>query len=101
MRTIQEMSNLNGQRVLLTGGAGHIGLAAAETLVELGARVAILDKEAACRARVEELNQGRANCAVPIPCDLEDELSTREAGRQAIRELGGLDSLIHCAAFVG
>jgi NAD(P)-dependent dehydrogenase (short-subunit alcohol dehydrogenase family) len=38
---------------------------------------------------------------VPFPCDLLDEQATRATVRQVIRTLGGLDILIHCAAYVG
>ena len=45
MRSIQELMDLSGKVALVTGGAGHIGRAAAETLVELGARVVLIDRD--------------------------------------------------------
>src|SRR2546422_4202582 len=98
MRTIRELSSLGGGRVLLTGGAGHVGLAAAESLIELGARVVLLDLDKrACEERAAALGDR----ALPLACDLSDEQGTRLAVRQAIEMLGGLDVLIHCAAYVG
>jgi NAD(P)-dependent dehydrogenase (short-subunit alcohol dehydrogenase family) len=98
MNSLQEKMNLSGRRALITGGAGHIGFACAEGLYELGATVALLDKEpATCQDRATRLGPR----ALPLQCDLSDEKSTRFAIDSAIQKLGGLDILIHCAAFVG
>lgn len=98
MRSISELSRLDGRAALVVGGAGHVGLAACEALAELGARVAVLDKDAAaCRRRAAALPGG----ALAIPCDLSDEAATRRAVREATKRLGGLDILVHAAAFVG
>jgi NAD(P)-dependent dehydrogenase (short-subunit alcohol dehydrogenase family) len=43
MRTLRELSNLYGKRALVTGGDGHVGGVAIETLKELGAKVASID----------------------------------------------------------
>ncbi|HCQ46652.1 MAG TPA: short-chain dehydrogenase, partial [Achromobacter sp.] len=40
-------SDLRGQRVVITGGAKGIGLATAHAFVRQGARVALLDMDAA------------------------------------------------------
>jgi NAD(P)-dependent dehydrogenase (short-subunit alcohol dehydrogenase family) len=102
MRSLMELSNLSGRRALITGGAGHIGMAAAEALTELGAVVAIVDFDAdICRIKSMELNEKRVNCAVPVSCDLADEQSTRSAVQKVIQELGGLEIIVHSAAFVG
>jgi len=90
--------NLTGRRAYLTGGAGHIGLAVAETLVELGAMVAIVDLDPErCQQRATELGQA----AIPLPCDISSEPELRFSVNEAIKRLGGLDILIHCAAYVG
>jgi len=102
MRRLAEMLNLSGRKALITGGAGHIGLAAGEAMVELGATVAILDVDkAGCEKRVQDLSQFRPGCAVAVPCDLKDEQATRGAVKELIRNLGGLDIVVHCAAYVG
>ena len=99
MRTIQQLMNLSGRTALVAGGAGHLGRAACETLVEMGARVAVLDRRAVDgQAAVKELPPGSA---IALAADLADEKSTRRAVREAVRALGGLDILIHAAAFVG
>jgi NAD(P)-dependent dehydrogenase (short-subunit alcohol dehydrogenase family) len=98
MRKIGELMDLTGRRALVTGGAGHIGQVAAETLIELGAKVGILDRDAeSCQASVDALGP----MSYPLPCDLSDEAATRAAVRQAVDVMDGMDILIHCAAFVG
>ncbi len=103
MRSLKELMDLSGRAVLLTGGAGHVGDAMAEALMELGAAVAVLDRgEEACRLKAEALNRrSHPGRAIPLPCDLGDEAATRGAVQQAIHELKGLDVLVHCAGFVG
>jgi NAD(P)-dependent dehydrogenase (short-subunit alcohol dehydrogenase family) len=94
--------SLSGRRALVAGGAGHLGLAAGEAMAELGATMAILDVDAAgCEKRVQDLSRVRNGCAIAAPCDLRDEQSTRGAVKALIRSLGGLDIVIHCAAYVG
>lgn len=91
MKTLQELGSLKGRRALVTGGAGHIGETACETLAELGAEVAALDLE----------KKKIPSARYFVACDLSDEKATRAAAKKVIAELGGLDILIHCAAFVG
>jgi NAD(P)-dependent dehydrogenase (short-subunit alcohol dehydrogenase family) len=98
MRGLKDLMDLSGRRALVTGGAGHIGSACAETLTELGASVAVVDQsEEACRNVVKKLGTR----ALAHRCDLSDETETRASVASVIDRLGGLDILIHCAAFVG
>ena len=102
MRSVTELMDLSGRRALVTGGAGHIGLAVGETLVELGARVAVLDRdEIMCKERVESLLRLKPGSAVPVPCDLTQEDMTRRAIRGLLGQLGGLEIVVHCAGYVG
>lgn len=91
--------DLRGRRAFVAGGAGHIGRTCCQTLVELGARVAVADVRAHdARAAAAALPEGSA---VALRADLADEASTRRAIGECRRRLGGLDILIHAAAFVG
>lgn len=102
MRSLKELMDLAGCKALLTGGTGYIGLAVGEALIELGANIAILDLDVvACKERAELLARHRKNGAIPLQCDLRDERSTRKAVNAVIKEMGGLDIVIHCAAYVG
>ncbi len=98
MKSLAQLRDLTGRKALVTGGAGHIALAASEAIIELGATVMLLDRDAdACAARAKQLGPKTDS----IACDLSDEKATRSAARQAIEQLEGLDILIHCAAYVG
>lgn len=102
-RPIRELSDLKGRRALITGAAGHIGLAVSETLLELGAAVFLTDIEMEALAkRADDLSSlhgaGRIRSR---PYDLTDEFAVRQMVDQAISQLSGLDILVHCAAFVG
>ena len=98
--SIAQLMDLSGRQALVAGGAGHIALAIEDAFVELGARVAVVDLDpAACRERAARLSQQRSGSAIPVACDLADEAQTRQAVRTAVQELGGLDILVHCAAY--
>ncbi len=102
MRTVAKLMDLRGRRALITGGAGHIGSAVGETLIDLGSTVAILDLDIrACEKQAQLFNRGRPGSAYPFSCDLRDERRTRLVINKVIEEMGGLDILVHCAAYVG
>ena len=103
MRNLAQMMDLKGRKAVVTGGAGHIGLAVEEALLECGASVAVLDLDPkGVEERVSLLQKGRGkNGILPLLCDLKDERATRGAVRQAVDKLRGLNILVHCAAFVG
>lgn len=103
MKTLATLMDLKGRRAVVTGGAGHIGLAVEEALLECGAAVAVLDLDPkAVEERVSLLQKRPGSDGVlPLICDLKDDKAARGAIRQAIAKLGGLNILVHCAAFVG
>jgi len=102
MSTVPELMNLKGRAALVTGGSGHIGRRVAMALAELGAAVALMDlHEDACAAAAHELAQATGSIILSAHCDLSDELALRQAAAKAITDLGRLDILVNCAAFVG
>lgn len=101
MKKLAELSNLHGRVALITGGGGHLGLAIAEALGELGAIIAVLDViEAKCQARVMELER-KGISAFSVLADLSDSTATRVAVRAAAAKHGRLDILVHAASLVG
>ena len=86
-------SNLAGSRVLITGGAGGIGLACAKLLVSLGARVAIADIDAAALDLARTSSQADSHALLNVA----DAASCETAVTMAVRELGGLDGLVNAA----
>ena len=80
------MSEFDGYRALVTGGASGIGLATAQLLADRGARVAALDIAAADDPRL-----------VSVKADVTDDAGVREAVATAADRLGGLDVLVNNA----
>src|SRR3990167_4185161 len=102
VRSVRELSDLRNRAALVVGGAGHVGMAAAETLLELGASADIMDRDDdRCRQGAHELAGTTGGHVIATACDLADENATRAAVRKGISELGRLDVIVHCAAYVG
>ncbi|MFF8449130.1 SDR family NAD(P)-dependent oxidoreductase [Streptomyces leeuwenhoekii] len=81
------MSDFEGLRALVTGGASGIGRATAELLAERGARVAVLD-----------LDPGTVGAPLlAYRADVTDDPSVRRAVTAAAEDLGGLDVLVNNA----
>ncbi|MFZ7089210.1 SDR family NAD(P)-dependent oxidoreductase [Curtobacterium sp. RRHDQ10] len=81
------MSDFDGLRAVVTGGASGIGAAITRTLQARGATVAVLD-----------LRPGTApDGAVRIVCDVSDDASVRAAVADAAEQLGGIDVLVNNA----
>ncbi|WP_030896445.1 MULTISPECIES: SDR family NAD(P)-dependent oxidoreductase [unclassified Streptomyces] len=81
------MSDFEGIKALVTGGASGIGRATADLLAERGAQVAVLDLDPS--AVDEPLLAYRA--------DVIDDGSVRQAVTAAVTDLGGLDVLVNNA----
>jgi NAD(P)-dependent dehydrogenase (short-subunit alcohol dehydrogenase family) len=94
--------SLAGRVALVTGGAGHIGLAMAEALAELGCQLCLLDhrEEALARAKGHLSNDlgARVEC---LNVNLESEAERARIGSAMEGLFGRTDILINCAAFVG
>ncbi|MER6536995.1 SDR family oxidoreductase [Streptomyces sp900105755] len=81
------MTDFEGLRALVTGGASGIGRATAELLAERGAQVAVLDLDPSA---VEKPLLG-------FQADVTDDASVRTAVASAAEALGGLDVLVNNA----
>lgn len=96
MSRIADLLRLDGRVALITGGAGHLGRAMTAALVELGAKVALVDRDpAATEAAASALG------ATGYALDLADDAAVRALPTTVQGRLGGLDILINNAAFVG
>lgn len=93
------MRGLNDKRVLITGGASGIGAATAARFLEEGARVCVLDRDAAACERIKrELHgTGQAGISEAIIADVTDLMQVEAAFAEAIRLMDGLDVLINNA----
>lgn len=89
------LRGLEGQRVLVTAGAGGIGLCIAETLTALGARVAV------CDVSDEALASVRPKVTAAIRADVSSEADVDALFAETAAALGGLDALINNAGIAG
>ncbi len=100
MRKLLDMMRLEGRAALVTGGCGHIGGAIAETLAELGASVALLDRAETAPAAAALAKRFGVK-AIGLDIDLADVAATRAAPARVAEALGSLDILVNNAAYVG
>jgi NAD(P)-dependent dehydrogenase (short-subunit alcohol dehydrogenase family) len=86
--------DLTGKTALVTGGSRGIGLAAAEAMIEAGARVVVTSrKEGAAEAAVEHLGDAAAGFQAHVV----DEDAARACIAFAIDRFGSLDVLVNNA----
>ncbi|MFI8528925.1 SDR family NAD(P)-dependent oxidoreductase [Streptomyces aquilus] len=81
------MTDFEGLKALVTGGASGIGRATAELLAVRGAQVAVLDLDPSPVTKP----------LLGFRADISDDASVREAVAAAVAELGGLDVLVNNA----
>jgi NAD(P)-dependent dehydrogenase (short-subunit alcohol dehydrogenase family) len=89
------LGGLRGQRVLVTAGAGGIGLCITETLTALGARVVV------CDVSDEALAAARPKVAAAVRADVSSEADVDALFAETAKVLGGLDALINNAGIAG
>ncbi|GAB5101268.1 SDR family NAD(P)-dependent oxidoreductase [Caballeronia sp. HLA56] len=86
---------LDGKVVLITGGAQGIGLAAARLCCKAGARVVIVDQDAAALARLDSDDEGDNWDRYIL--DVTDEDKVRSVLDEIARTQGGIDVLLNNA----
>lgn len=102
MTTLTELSNLQGRRALITGGAGNLGRVFAETLGELGADLLLVDLPG---SKLEDFaTELNARWGVKVSCyycDLESQVQRAELIGWVAESGEPLNILVNNAAFVG
>jgi NAD(P)-dependent dehydrogenase (short-subunit alcohol dehydrogenase family) len=91
------LAGLKGQRVVVTAGAGGIGLAITDTLVRLGARVVICDVSDEALATAGKTVRVEA----AVKADVAEQGDVERLFQTALETLGGLDALINNAGIAG
>jgi NAD(P)-dependent dehydrogenase (short-subunit alcohol dehydrogenase family) len=97
MGVLERLRPVPGLRAVVTAGAGGIGRAIAEALVEAGASVHVGDVDAAAVEAFEAAGPGRSGAV----CDVADPASVDALMEGALRRLGGLDVLVNNAGIAG
>ncbi len=89
---------IEGMRVIVTGGASGMGESAVKAFVREGALVAALDvqDERAGRVAAAATDEGPGR-AVHHHCDVRSRADVQAAFASAVEDLGGLDAHVQCA----
>lgn len=102
MKRVAELFRLDGRVMLVTGGAGHIGLAMAEALAEFGAHIVIADRaQDACDQRAQDIASRFQVQALGVAEDLGDPQAPSRIVKRVTDHFQRLDGVIHNAAFTG
>jgi len=88
---------IEGLRVLITAGAGGIGLTAAQTFLREGARVHVCDIDSDALANLATTAPG----ATSSHCDVSKRDQVARMMDEAVAALGGLDCLVNNAGIAG
>lgn len=91
---------LEGQVCAVTGAASGIGAAIARSLAQAGARVALLDRDAAGCEQVSTELVAQGAAAIAVACDIADEASVAAAAQRVQAELGPCQALINNAGML-
>ncbi len=86
----------HGRVAVVTGGASGLGQLFARRMAEVGAQVALLDRD---EAGMAETGRGRPNVHA-YPCDVTDEPAVRAAIAAIEGGHGPVDRLVHAAAIM-
>jgi NADP-dependent 3-hydroxy acid dehydrogenase YdfG len=86
--------DLSGRRILVTGASSGIGAMTCRSLVDCGARVAMLARR---KERLDELADELGERAFGVRCDVTDLDMLAGAVDEAARSLGGLDGVVAVA----
>jgi glucose 1-dehydrogenase len=91
---------LRGRVAVVNGAGSGIGAAIARGLAEAGAKVALVDRDAAAVEHVAaDLNAAGAT-ALPTPCDVTDEASVNAAAATVSAKLGTCAILVNNAGIL-
>jgi meso-butanediol dehydrogenase/(S,S)-butanediol dehydrogenase/diacetyl reductase len=93
---VHPMAIAHGRKALITGGASGFGLAIARRLADSGARVVIADIADEQLARA----YGSDPRLVPLRLDVTSAVDVDAVTAAAVRELGGLDTLVLSAGVI-
>ncbi|MBI4517780.1 MAG: SDR family oxidoreductase [Deltaproteobacteria bacterium] len=89
--------DFSGKVVVVTGAGGGLGAAYSRRFAQAGAKLALLDVNAANVSAVAAELAGRGVDCRALPCDVSDEATCQAAINAVIEHFGGIDVLINNA----
>jgi NAD(P)-dependent dehydrogenase (short-subunit alcohol dehydrogenase family) len=102
MKSLQELFNLKGSTVAITGGAGYLGSTLCETMAEAGSNVVIIDSD---KNKTDELIKHITNKFsgnhLGINVDLSNKNDILSIPTIINNNFNNIDCLINCASLVG
>jgi 3-oxoacyl-[acyl-carrier protein] reductase len=86
--------SIKGKTAVVTSAAGNSALAIARALLEDGAQVALVDRDA---MRLDSLIRFLRGTTAAVPCESSEAGAVREACQKVEKVLGPVDILVNCA----
>lgn len=94
---LQNLFDLSGKSIAITGGGGVLGAAIGQGLSLVGAKISILDLNPEAARKVADEIQSTGGEALAVPCDVLDKVSIEAAAEAVIRRFKQVDILINAA----
>ncbi len=102
MRTLSDLLSLKDRVAIVTGGAGHIGLAFCDVLAELGANVVVVDRDPEiARQRASDVASRGSVRALGIGVDLGDSAAAAKIVGETLGQFRRIDIVVNNAAITG
>ncbi len=101
MTSLQNLMDMRGLRVLITGASGHLGRTMADTLAELGAELVLVDRCSLVYEAADKIATTWEVIAHGVVCDLEFGAERSNLIKMLTDSSKPLNVLINNAAFVG
>lgn len=95
---MQNLFDLTGRVIIITGGAGMLGEQYTHALTSAGASVVVCDTNAERAERVAATTQGHAGRAIAVPTDITQKSSVDSLVEKALSAFGKIDGLLNNAA---
>jgi NAD(P)-dependent dehydrogenase (short-subunit alcohol dehydrogenase family) len=92
--------DLAGRNFVVTGAASGIGRAVADSLVRVGAHVALVDRDGAGAERAAQQLRAKGARAIAVECDTSCEAEVAQAATRVRRELGKVMGLVNNAGLL-
>ncbi|MCF7958118.1 MAG: SDR family oxidoreductase [Phycisphaerae bacterium] len=94
---MENLFDISGKNIAITGGAGVLGSAMAKGFAGLGAKLCIIDYDVMRANELCKVIQGEGGIAVPVQANVLERQAVEEAFACAVESLGNIDVLVNGA----